>query len=156
MVIRLRVLLADDHTIFRKALRMALEMAPDIEIVAEAVDGNGVLKGVGESRPDVVCMDLSMPGLDGVAATRQLLALYPEVRVVGLSGHVDLLRVAEMIGAGALGYVVKTAAGTDLIPAIRAVSQDRTYISQELGIQSIGDLDRLVQAPVGQETPSSR
>jgi DNA-binding NarL/FixJ family response regulator len=153
---KLRVLLADDHNIFRKALRMALEMAPNIEIVGEAVDGGGVLASVGESRPDVVCMDLSMPGLDGVDTTRQLLALYPEVKVVGLSGHVDLPRVAEMIGAGALGYVVKTAAGTELLPAIRAVSQNRTYLSQELGIQDTAELARLVPAPAGREPPLPR
>lgn len=137
---KFRVLLADDHAMFRQALRMALEMASDVDVVAEAANGADVLRLVGERRPDVVCMDVNMPGLNGVEATRQLLALYPEVKVVGLSCHVELDRVAEMFNAGALGYVVKMSAGADLLPAIRRVSQNQTYLSAELGIQDVADL----------------
>lgn len=137
---KFRVLLADDHAMFRQALRMTLEMASDVEVVAEATNGAGVLRLVGESRPDVVCMDVNMPGLNGVEATRQLLALYPEVKVVGLSCHIDPCLVAEMINAGALGYVVKMSAGADLLPAIHRVSQNQTYLSAELGIQDLADL----------------
>ncbi len=133
---KFRVLLADDHAMFRNALRMALEMAPDVEIVAEAADGRSVLKLFGESRPDVVCMDVNMPGLNGVDATRQLLALHPDVRIVGLSCDAEPRLVAEMIAAGALGYVVKMNAGRDLLPAIRRVSQNQTYLSPEL--ESLG------------------
>ena len=85
-------------------------------------------------------MDVSMPGLNGVEATRQLLALYPEVKIIGLSCHAEPHRVVEMFNAGALGYVVKMSAGTDLLPAIRRVSQYQTYLSAELGIQDIADL----------------
>lgn len=137
---KFRVLLADDHAMFRNALRMALEMAPDVEIVAEAADGYAVLNLLGESRPDIVCMDVNMPSLNGVETTRELLALQPDVKVIALSCDVDPRRVAEMIGAGALGYVVKMSAGTDLLPAIRRVSQNQTYLSAELGIRSVADL----------------
>lgn len=137
---KLRVLLADDHAMFRKALRMALEMAPDIEVVAEVADGREVLKAVVESRPEIVCMDVSMPGLNGVDATRQLLCLHPDVKVVGLSCHVDPSLVAEMINAGALGYIVKMSAATELLPAIRRVSQNRGYLGTEIDIEDIAGL----------------
>ncbi|MCX7176310.1 MAG: response regulator transcription factor [Proteobacteria bacterium] len=132
---KLRVLLADDHALLRDALHMVLELAPDIEVVGEAIDGNDVLRMVGESRADVVCMDLTMPGLNGVEATRQLLAKYPNVKVIGLSAHRDQRRVATMIEAGAHGYVVKSDAGTELLQAIRKVCQNQTYFSAVLGIR---------------------
>ena len=137
---KFRVLLADDHALFRDALRMTLEMAPDVEIVAEAADGRSVLELFAESHPDVVCMDVNMPGLNGVDATRQLLALHPEVRIIGLSCDADPRRVAEMIGAGALGYVVKMNAGRDLLPAIRRVSENQTYLGAELGSLDISGM----------------
>lgn len=140
---KLRVLLADDHTMFRQALRMALETTPDIEVVGETADGRGVLQAVAEYRPDVVCMDLTMPGLDGIEATRQLLVAHPGVKVIGLSCHVERQRVTDMLEAGALGYVVKMTAGSELIPAIRAVSLNQTYFSAELDIADTAELHRL-------------
>lgn len=135
-----RVLLADDHTMFRAALRMVLEMASDIEVVGEAVDGNGVLAKVGECKPDVVCMDVNMPGLGGVEATRQLLAAHPAVKVIALSCHTEPQRVADMIDAGALGYVVKMCAGADLLPAIRMASRNQIYLSAELDGEHVAKL----------------
>ncbi|MFZ4535981.1 response regulator [Propionivibrio sp.] len=132
---KIRILLADDHMIFRSALRMVLEMAPDIEIVGEAANGHAVLEAIGESRPEVVCMDLSMPGLSGIETTRQLLARHPEMKVIGLSAHVDPLRIAEMIEAGALGYVAKMAVGEELMLAIRTVNRNQTYFSSGLDLQ---------------------
>jgi len=137
---KFRVLLADDHAMFRDALRMVLEMAPEVEIVAEAADGRAVLELFGASRPDVVCMDVNMPGLNGVDATRQLLALHPEVRIIGLSCDADPRMVAEMIGAGAHGYVVKMNAGRDLLPAIHRVSQNQIYLSPEFECLDIAGL----------------
>ncbi|MFA6310365.1 MAG: response regulator transcription factor [Sterolibacterium sp.] len=132
---KLRVLLADDHALLREALHMVLATAPDIEVVGEACNGNDVVRMVGESSADVVCMDLAMPGLSGVEATRRVLAEYPKVKVIGLSAHRDQRRVAAMIEAGAHGYVVKSNAGTELLQAIRAVCRDQTYVSAVLGIQ---------------------
>lgn len=137
---KLRVLLADDHTMFRKALRMVLEMAPDIEVVGEAADGAGVIAGLGDGPPDVVCMDVNMPGLNGIDATRQLLVAHPDIKVIALSCHVEPQRVADMLNAGALGYVVKMCAGADLLPAIRMASQDEVFLSPELNIPDLAAL----------------
>lgn len=145
---KLRVMLADDHAAFREALRMWLELAPDIEVVAEANDGHSVLQGVGQAMPDVVCMDLNMPGLNGIETTRQLLSIQPDVKVIGLSAHVDLFRVAEMFSAGALGYVVKGSAGVELLAAIRRVSRNQSYLSPELGLKDAAELARYAMLAV--------
>ena len=137
---KVRVMLADDHALFREALRMVLELAEDIEVVAEAENGHHVLEYVAKARPDVVCMDLNMPGLNGVEATRQLLSTYPNVKVIGLSAHVDLPRVAEICQAGAQGYVVKGSAGGELLAAIRQVHLNQTYFSAELQIKDVAEL----------------
>ncbi|MDO8653967.1 MAG: response regulator transcription factor [Undibacterium sp.] len=136
----LRLLLADDHTLFRQALRMILETERDIIIVAEATDGYGVLNAVEQSKPDVVCMDINMPKLNGVEATQQLHAVHPEVKIIGLSSHIDPYLVAQMIHAGALAYVDKAHAGIELIAAIRMVNQNQPYLSPELGINNIDEL----------------
>jgi DNA-binding NarL/FixJ family response regulator len=138
----LRVLLADDHALFREALRMVLELTPDIEVVAEVESGLQVLEAVDRSHPDVVCMDVNMPGLDGVEATRQLQSVYPAVKVIGLSAHVDLPRVAAMCHAGAMGYVVKGRAGAELPDAIRQAALHLNYFSAELRINNIAELSQ--------------
>lgn len=119
---KLLVLLAEDHPLMRAALRMVLEAAPDIEVVAEVANGGDILDAVGRLGPDVVCMDINMPGLNGIEATRQLLARHAKVKVIGLSVHADAAVVAEMLGAGAAAYVVKSNAASELLPAIRGVS----------------------------------
>lgn len=139
---KLRVLLADDHRLVRQGLRLLLESAPDIEVVGEAEDGCRVLERVAETRPDVVCMDINMPGLNGIAATRKLSAAHPEVKVIGLSEHGYLVMVAQMIDAGALGYVVKANARNELLPAIRLVSQQQIYLSPDFSIQDPAELVR--------------
>ena len=137
---KLRVMLADDHAGFREALRMWLELAPDIEVVAEAADGYSVLQVIGQAKPDVVCMDLNMPGLDGIDTTRQLQSLQPGVKVIGLSAAVELSRVAEIFSAGALGYCVKGCASVELLAAIRMVSRGQNYLSPELGLKDALEL----------------
>lgn len=126
---KFRVLLADDHAMFRKALRLSLAMSADVEIVAEAADGPGVLDGVMRCQPDVVCMDIRMPGLDGIEATRQIIASRPDTRIIGLSAHNDPATVNAMMQAGALGYVMKMDAGQHLMAAIRQVGQNQRYVS---------------------------
>jgi DNA-binding NarL/FixJ family response regulator len=140
----LRVLLADDHALFREALRMVLELTPDIEVVAEVENGLQVLGRVADSQPDVVCMDLNMPGLNGVDATRQLQSAYPAVKVIGLSAHVDLPRVAAIYQAGAMGYVVKGRVGAELQEAIRQVAQNQNYFSAELRINNVEELASVI------------
>lgn len=140
--LKLRVLLADDHRLVRQGLRLLLETAPEIEVVGEAEDGRRVLELVAETRPDVVCMDINMPGLDGIEATRKLNATQPGVKVIGLSEHGYLVMVAQMIDAGALGYVVKANAQDELLPAIRTVSQEQIYLSPDFAIQDPAELVR--------------
>ena len=133
---KLRVMLADDHTLYREGLRMFLELEPDMEVVAEVTDGYGVLREFGPTQPDVVLMDIGMPGLSGIDTTRQLLAIEPNARVIGLSAHVDLPRVAAMIGAGAMGYAIKGSAGAELLVAIRRVRLNQHYFDAALGIKT--------------------
>lgn len=138
---KIRVMLADDHALFRDALRMVLEMAPDMEVVAEAENGHQVLDCMAQFQPDVVCMDWSMPGLNGLQTTRQLLGIHPQAKIIGLSAHADLQRVVEMHRAGALGYVTKANAADELHTAIRQVCQGQTYFSSEIGLRYLVEQD---------------
>ena len=116
---KLRVLLAEDHAMFRAALRMTLQSAPDIEVVGEAEDGQQALASLDHVVPDIVCMDINMPVMDGIEATRRLLEIHPHVKVIGLSAHDDPVPIEALIKAGAVGYVIKSDAGTRLLAAIR-------------------------------------
>lgn len=130
-----RILLADDHVMFRQALRMCLERYPDLEIVGEVADGDAVLAAALLHAPDVVCMDFCMPKLNGVEATRELLAARPQTKIICLSAHIDLPLVVKMMRAGALGFVDKVQAASELHPAIQTVGKNQLYFSPKLGIQ---------------------
>ena len=125
----IRIILADDHQIVRQGLRILLEAEPDMQIVAEADNGRKVLKQSQELLPDIIIMDLSMPELNGIEATRQILSGAPEVKVIALSMHSDSLFVLNMIKSGASGYLLKDCALEELVKAIRAVVDDKTYLS---------------------------
>jgi two-component system response regulator NreC len=125
----IRILLADDHRIVRQGLRILLEAEPDMEVIGEADNGRKVLKLAEELIPDVIIMDLSMPELNGIEATRQILSGAPEVKVVALSMHSDSLFVLNMIKAGASGYLLKDCALEELVKAIRTVVSHKTYLS---------------------------
>jgi len=127
-----RVLLVDDHRIMREGLRALLAGEPDIEIVGEAPDGRTALDLVRTLAPDVVVMDVGMPDLNGVEATRQIRAENERVKVIALSTHTDSRYVHHMLEAGACGYVLKIGAHGELLQAVRAASQGRTYLSQEI------------------------
>jgi DNA-binding NarL/FixJ family response regulator len=122
------ILLADDHQLFREALRSMLEKETTMQVVAEAGDGLEVIKLAREMRPDVVCMDISMPGMNGIETTRRLIAICPDVKIIGLSAFCDQRYVLEMLDAGAVGYVTKAAAGDELLRAIKAVQQGQNYL----------------------------
>ena len=124
-----RVLLAEDHTIVRKGLRTLLEDEAGIEVIAEAEDGREAVRLVEELRPDVVLMDFSMPGLNGLEATRQIKQWVPEVKVLVLTRHAHEDYVSAVLRAGASGYVVKSAAPAELVSAIRAVSRGDSFLS---------------------------
>jgi len=125
----IRILLADDHVVIRNGLRTLLEAQPDIEIVGEVDDGQEAVKVVAETQPDIVIMDLSMPGLGGVGATRQILAYHPDVKVICLSVHADVQFVEAAIDAGASGYLLKECSLEELLRAVRSVAVDQTYLS---------------------------
>lgn len=135
-----RILLADDHALFRHALRMSLEILPDISIVAEARDGETVIEAARQTRPDVVCLDITMPGLSCTETIQQLLAIDPALKIIAMSAYSDLFLVTKMIKAGAVGYVSKMDIASQLPAAIQSVRQNQIYFSADLGIRDVADL----------------
>lgn len=125
----IRVLLADDHRILRDGLRALIEQNPDMEVVAQAEDGRAAVRLVQEHRPDMAIMDIGMPGLNGMEATRQIVDRIPGVRVIALSIHADRWYVAGMFQAGASGYLLKNCAFEELVQAIRTVMAGQLYLS---------------------------
>ena len=128
----LRILLADDHQIFRDALRALLEKEPDMEVVAETGNGLEIHRLASEHAADIVCMDINMPGMNGIEATRRVLAACPAAKVIALSAFPDHRYVQDMIVAGASGYVTKAEAGDELLRAIRAVRRNRLYLCPDV------------------------
>ena len=124
----IRILIADDHGVIRAGLRALLEDVPDITVVGEASDGGEALVKAVELKPDILLMDLSMPNMGGIDATRQLSQSEPKVRVLILTVHEDESLLKEVIRVGAAGYIIKRAAQEDLIHAIRVVSRGDLYI----------------------------
>ena len=123
----MRVLIADDHGIVRSGLRLLLERQPDIEVIGEAADGAEAREMAVRERPDLAILDVKMPKLTGLQATREIKAQAPEVNVLILSMHDDEGYLAEALEAGASGYVLKTQADTDLVAAIRAVERGESF-----------------------------
>jgi len=147
-----KILLADDHKITRQGLRSLLEKEPDMEVVAEAEEGRTAVRLVRELLPDVVVMDVSMPDLNGMEATRQIVAEHPNVKVIALSIHSDNLFVSEMLKSGASGYLLKDCAFEELARAIHVVVDGKTYLSPAvLGVVVDDYLHRLART----ESPSS-
>ena len=128
----IRILLADDHKITRQGLRSLLEKQQDMEVVAEAENGRTAVRLAAEMAPDVVIMDLTMPDLNGVEATRQILDKSPDIKIIALSMHSDSLFVTEMLKSGAAGYLLKDCAFEELAKAIRTVIDGKTYLSPSI------------------------
>ena len=125
---RIRTLIVDDHGVLRAGLRALLASEADLEVVGEAADGDEALRMAGELSPEVVLMDITMPGMDGIEATRKLLAEMPSARVLLLTVHADSSLLREALKAGAAGYILKRAVESELINAIRAVARGDLYI----------------------------
>jgi len=125
---KLRILLADDHQMFIESLRLMLQGQADIEVVGAANNGLDVFRLAKELKPDIVCMDIGMPGMTGVEATRRLVAACPSVKIIGLSALSERRYVIEMLDAGASGYVTKAEACSELLRAIRAIQHGRRYV----------------------------
>jgi len=142
----IRVLLADDHTILRAGLKMMLSVQPDIEIVGEASDGRQAIAEAQRVQPDVILMDITMPELNGIEATRQVKKLLPETRVLVLTMHENEEYLFQVLRAGASGYILKEAADTELISAIRSVYAGRFYLSPPAQAMMVGDYMQRVRA----------
>jgi two-component system, NarL family, response regulator NreC len=143
---RVRVLIVDDHALVRAGLRMLLSADPDMDIVGEAGDGSQALRMTRELNPDVVLMDISMPDMNGIEATRRIKAMYPGVAVLALTMHEDDQYFFEMLAAGASGYVPKRAAPNDLVSAIYAVKNGGVFLFPSVArllvkdyLQRVGD-----------------
>ncbi len=136
----IKILVADNHPIVRQGLALLLAGEPDMEVVGEAEDCFSTLKLIREVSPQVVIMDISMPDLNGVEATREILSQFPKVKVIALSMHSDSLFVLNMLNAGASGYLLKDCALEELVKAIRTVVTRKIYLSASLSDMLVTDL----------------
>jgi two-component system response regulator NreC len=149
---RIRVLVADDHGIVRAGVRLLVDAQPDMTVVGEAADGLEVLRQVAQLHPDVVLMDVAMPRLGGVEATRRLRTAFPQVRVLALTMLDNERYFFQLLQAGAAGYVVKGGSPEDLLTAIRAVSEGQVYLHPTVTRFLVEDYLRRLQ--IGEEGDS--
>lgn len=141
---RLRILLADDHTIVRQGLRKVLEERPEWEVVAEAADGREAVRLAEQHRPDIAIMDVAMPLLNGIEATRQIKRRAPHTRVLVLSMHADEAYVTQILQAGATGYLLKDSADVDLMTAVAEAASGRSFFSPTIACALLDDYRRQV------------
>ncbi len=139
---QLRILLADDHTVVRQGLRKVLEERPDWVVVAEAGNGRDAVKQAEELKPDVAIIDVAMPLLNGIEATRQIVKRSPATRILVLTMHSDEAYVNQILKAGATGYLLKDSADVDLIQAVAAVSQGKSFFSPAVARLMLDDYVR--------------
>lgn len=149
---KITVLLADDHRLLREGIKSLLEKAPDIEVVGEANDGTEALAKAQALSPDVVLMDISMPGMNGLEATRQIKALKPATKVLILSMHESNQYISQFLRSGASGYVLKDSAGSELAGAIRSVFQGDAFLYPSIARKLLEEY--LQKAQAGEESES--
>jgi two-component system response regulator NreC len=141
----IRILLADDHTVVRKGLRLLLESQPDFQVIADAADGRETVALAERHTPDVVVMDVAMPGLNGIEAARQISAKLPHTAIVFLSMHSDEGYVLKALKSGARAYLLKDSAENDLISAVKAVREGKAFFSPAISKMLIEDYMRQMQ-----------
>jgi DNA-binding NarL/FixJ family response regulator len=129
----IRIVLADDHTILRQSLSKSFKQENDIEVVGQAKDGRTTIELVKELQPDVIIMDIAMPDLNGIEATRRIIKGHPKVKVIGLSMHSSDKYIREMFRVGASGYLLKNCPFEELLEAVRTVSKGKTFVSSSIG-----------------------
>src|SRR5690348_2573696 len=149
---KIRILLADDHTILRAGLKMMLNAQPDMEVVGEAQDGRQALQEALRLRPDIILMDITMPDMNGIEATRQIKRQIPDVKVLILTMHENDEYVFQALRAGASGYMLKEAADTELINALHVVQSGYFYLSPTAQSVMVGDYLQRVRS--GEERDS--
>ena len=147
-----KILLADDHSIIRQGLFALLEKQPDIEVVGAVEDGRKASELVRELKPDIVIMDITMPNLNGIDATRKIIEQAPQVKVIALSMHSSQRFVAEMLKAGANGYILKECLFDELIEAIRTVLKGDTYLSHKITGVVVDDYIKRISSQYPEET----
>jgi two-component system, NarL family, response regulator NreC len=152
----IRILIADDHGVLRAGLHALLNAEPDLEVVGEASDGHEALRLAGELRPDVVLLDLVMPGLGGIEVARQLKKSLPDTRTLILTVHEDIGLLREAIQAGAAGYLIKRAVESDLINAIHAVWRGDLYVHPAMTRALVQDLPPAPAAPASLKSLTPR
>ncbi|HQZ83500.1 MAG TPA: response regulator transcription factor [Pyrinomonadaceae bacterium] len=135
---KLRVLLAEDHKTVREGVKLLVNSQPDMEVVGEADDGEIALARAEELRPDIIILDISMPRMNGLKATRRLRAKYPDIKLLTLSRHTDDGYLQQLVAAGANGYVLKQSAPNHLINAIREVAEGNAYLDPTLTKKVMG------------------
>jgi two-component system response regulator NreC len=153
---KIRILLADDHAVVRQGFKMILAAQPDFEIVGEAGNGREAIELAETLGPDVVVMDVAMPELNGIEATRRLCAASPRTRVLALSMHKDSVYVREILRAGARGYLLKDAIDRDLLDAVRAIARGDGYISPAVSEAVLTDYRKHVTNPIDMLTTRER
>jgi len=136
------VFLADDHGVVRNGLRLLLEANHDIKVVGEASQGQEAVQRVAEVRPDVTILDIGMPGLNGIEVTRRIRELWPTAKILILSIHSTAEHIFQALQAGALGYLLKESAGSEVVKAVRAVYAGRRYLSEKISETIIEDYVR--------------
>ncbi|MCZ7584692.1 MAG: response regulator transcription factor [Deltaproteobacteria bacterium] len=145
-----RILLADDHQMIREGLKVLLEREDDLEAVGEAEDGEQAVGLVDSLRPDMVIMDVVMPGVNGIEATRKIVGLQPDIKIIALSMHTEKRYVTEILKSGASGYVLKDSAFDELSRAIQVVREGKTYLSPEISGVLVEDYVRRGSSATGQ------
>lgn len=142
---KIQVLLADDHTILRQGIRLLLESQPDMEVVGEATNGLEAIKLAHSLRPDIILMDISMPQLNGLEATRRIKQELPTIQIVILTMHETEEYLIKILQAGATGYVLKQAADRELIEAVRIASRGDTYLYPRIATRLVSDYLRRIE-----------
>jgi DNA-binding NarL/FixJ family response regulator len=153
---RTTVLLVDDHAVVRQGFRMILSAEPDFEVVGEAANGREAIAQAQLLYPDIVLMDVSMPELNGIEATRRIVNISPRTRILALSMHRDSVYVREILRAGASGYLLKEAGDQDLLAAVRAVAQGQGYLSPAVSDAVLSDYRKHVTDPIDLLTTRER
>ena len=135
---KLRIVIAEDHKTVREGIKLLVDAQPDMEVIGEAGDGEAVIALTAKLEPDIVLMDISMPVLNGLRATKKLRALYPKIKILTLTRHTDDGYLRQLIGAGANGYVLKQSAPSELINAIRSVGEGNSFLDPSLTQKVMG------------------
>jgi len=152
----IRILLADDHVLVRQGFKMILSAQPDMQIVGEAANGRETVEQCEKLQPDLVLMDVTMPELNGIEATRRIATASPRTRVLALSMHKDAVYVREILRAGARGYLLKDSAEADLIAAVRSVAKGEAYLTPAVSDAVLTDYRRHVTDPLDLLTTRER